>query len=57
MISVLEPIDADTQRIRHEFLTRQDLCVPAHAVAAMPAVPVRHAVAADHRRQGDDGRK
>jgi len=57
MFSVLEPIDADTQRIRHEFLTRQDLCVPAHAVAAMPAVPVRHAVAADHRRQGDDGRK
>jgi hypothetical protein len=44
MITVAEPIDADTLRIRHEFLTRADLSVSADEVAEWLAVPLRHAV-------------
>ncbi len=43
MITVAEPIDADTLRIRHDFLTRPDLCVPAGLVAEQLGVPLRHA--------------
>jgi hypothetical protein len=43
MITVAEPIDADTLRIRHEFLARPDLCVSADVVATMLGVPLRHA--------------
>ncbi len=42
MITVAEPIDADTLRIRHEFLTRADLCVSADDVAEWLGVPRRH---------------
>ncbi len=44
MITVAEPIDADTLRIRHEFLTQPDLCVSADVVAALLGVPVWHAL-------------
>lgn len=44
MITMAEPIDADTLRTRHEFLTRRDLQVSADAVAALFGVPLRHAV-------------
>jgi hypothetical protein len=43
MITVAEPIDADTLRVRHEFLTQPDLCMSADVVAAMLGVPQRHA--------------
>ena len=43
MFTVAEPIDADTLRIRHEFLTQPDLCVSADVAAALLGVPVRHA--------------
>ena len=44
MITLAEPIDADTLRTRHEFLTRRDLQVSADAVAVLLGVPCRHAV-------------
>ena len=44
MITLAEPIDADTLRIRHEFLTRQDLQLSAGGVAELLGVPLRHAV-------------
>lgn len=44
MITVAEPIDADTLRIRHEFLTRPGLSVSADVLAAEYAVPLRHAL-------------
>ena len=44
MITVAEPIDADTLRIRHEFLTRQDLHVSADTVMELLGVSRRHAV-------------
>ena len=44
MITIAEPIDADTLRIRHEFLTRQDLQLSADGVAELLGVPLRHAV-------------
>lgn len=43
MFTVAEPIDADTLRIRHEFLTRPDLCVSADVVGLLLGVPERHA--------------
>jgi hypothetical protein len=43
MITVAEPIDADTLRIRHEFLDQPDRCVSADVVAAILGVPLRHA--------------
>jgi len=44
MITSAEPIDADTLRIRHEFLTQSDLCVSADVAAALLGVPPRHAM-------------
>lgn len=44
MLTVAEPIDADTLRIRHEFLTRPGLSVSADVVAAEFGVPRRHAL-------------
>ena len=43
MITVAEPIDADTLRIRHEFLVQPDLCLSADVAATMLGVPLRHA--------------
>ena len=43
MFTVAEPIDADTLRIRHEFLTQPDLCVSVDEAAALLGVPLRHA--------------
>ena len=44
MITVAEPIDADTLRTRHEFLTRRDLEASADGVAELLGLPLRHAV-------------
>jgi len=44
MITVAEPIDADTLRTRHEFLTRRDLEVSADGMAELLGLPLRHAV-------------
>jgi len=44
VITTAEPIDADTLRIRHEFLTQSDLCVSADVAAALLGVPLRHAL-------------
>jgi len=43
MITVAEPIDADTLRIRHEFLAQPHLCLSADVAATMLGVPLRHA--------------
>jgi DNA-binding IclR family transcriptional regulator len=43
MITIAEPIDADTLRIRHEFLTQPDLCVSADVFAELLGLPMRHA--------------
>jgi hypothetical protein len=43
VIRFAEPIDADTLRIRHEFLTRPGLSVSAQAAAALLGVLDRHA--------------
>jgi hypothetical protein len=43
MITYAEPIDADTLRIRHEFLSQPDLCVSADVAAGFLGVPLRHA--------------
>jgi hypothetical protein len=43
MLTIAEPIDADTLRIRHEFLAQPDLCVSADVFAAMLGLPLRHA--------------
>jgi hypothetical protein len=43
MITVAEPIDADTLRVRHEFLAQPDLCLSSDLVASMLGVPLRHA--------------
>ena len=45
MVTVAEPIDADTLRIRHEFLRRPDLQVSPDMVAELFGVPLRHAKA------------
>ena len=44
MVTFAEPIDADTLRVRHEFLTRPDLLVSADAVAEVFNLPLRHAL-------------
>jgi predicted transcriptional regulator of viral defense system len=44
MITVAEPIDADTLRTRHEFLTRREWCASADGVAELLGLPLRHAV-------------
>ena len=43
MITVAEPIDADTLRLRHEFLTLPDLCASVDLCATFLDVPPRHA--------------
>ena len=43
MITIAGPIDADTLRIRHEFLTRADLRVSPEIVAELLGMPLRHA--------------
>ena len=43
MIIVAEPIDADTLRIRHGFLTRPDLRLSADPAAMLLGVSLRHA--------------
>lgn len=45
MITIAEPIDADTLRIRHEFLTHPDLLVSADVFADLLGLPSRHALA------------
>lgn len=45
MITIAEPIDADTLRIRYEFLARADLRVSPEIVAELLGVPLRHAKA------------
>jgi hypothetical protein len=44
MVTLAEPIDADTLRTRHEFLTRPDLQLSADAAAGILDVPLRHAI-------------
>jgi hypothetical protein len=44
MITVAEPIDADTLRMRHEFLTMPDLRVSAGEVAGLLGVSLRQAL-------------
>jgi hypothetical protein len=44
MITIAEPIDADTLRILHEFLTRPDLLVSADVVGEAFNLPLRHAL-------------
>jgi predicted ArsR family transcriptional regulator len=44
MIIVADPIDADTLRTRHEFLTRRGLQASADDMAERLDVPLRHAV-------------
>lgn len=43
MITVADPIDADTLRIRHEFLTLPDLRVSVDHASTLLNVPARHA--------------
>ena len=43
-MTTAEPIDADTLRIRHEFLTRPHLQLSAGAAAVLLELPLRHAV-------------
>ena len=44
MVTLAEPIDADTLRARYEFLARPDLELTPDIAAAMLDVPLRHAV-------------
>jgi hypothetical protein len=44
MITIAEPIDADTLRIRHEFLIRPDLLVSADVFAELLGLSLRHAL-------------
>jgi hypothetical protein len=44
MVTLAEPIDADTLRARYEFLARPDLQLAADAAAAMLDLPLRHAI-------------
>jgi len=46
MITFADPIDLDTLRIRHEFITVPDLRVSAHQIASAIHVAPRHANAA-----------
>jgi predicted transcriptional regulator of viral defense system len=43
VISIAEPIDADTLRMRHEFLSMPDLRVSVDDVVTLLAVQPRHA--------------
>jgi DNA-binding IclR family transcriptional regulator len=43
VIAFAEPIDADTLRIRHEFLSHPDLQLSTDLVAELLGVPLRHA--------------
>jgi len=43
MITVAEPIDADTLRIRHEFLSAPDLHASVDWCARLFGLPPRHA--------------
>jgi len=44
MITVAEPIDADTLRIRHEFLTLPELRASVDSCAELLEIPPRHAL-------------
>jgi hypothetical protein len=46
MITAGDPIDLDTLRIRHEFLTVPDLRLSTEDVASVPRLSPRHAFAA-----------
>jgi hypothetical protein len=46
MITLAEPIDLDTLRIRHEYLAVSDLRLSADTVAAVLNVSQRHALVA-----------
>ena len=46
MITLAEPIDLDTLRIRHEYLAVSDLRLSADTVAALVHVSQRHALVA-----------
>jgi hypothetical protein len=46
MITLAEPIDLDTLRIRHEYLTAPDLRLSADTAAALLHVSQRHALLA-----------
>ena len=46
MITLAEPIDLDTLRIRHEFLAVPDLRVSVDAVATVYQIASRHALLA-----------
>jgi hypothetical protein len=46
MITPAEPIDLDTLRIRHEYLTVPDLRLSADAAAALLHLSQRHALLA-----------
>ena len=44
MITAAEPIDADTLRVRHQFLANPDLSLSPDDVVAQLHVQLRHAV-------------
>jgi predicted transcriptional regulator of viral defense system len=46
MITIAEPIDLDTLRIRHELISRPGLRVSVDAVAASLQIAPRHALLA-----------
>jgi len=46
MITVAEPIDLDTLRIRHEFLAVADLRVSVDRTAVLYRIAIRHALLA-----------
>jgi hypothetical protein len=46
MITLAEPIDLDTLRIRHEYLTAAELRLSADAAATLLRVSQRHALLA-----------
>jgi hypothetical protein len=46
MVTLAEPIDLDTLRIRHEFLANNDLRISADTAAALLNVSQRHALVA-----------
>ena len=46
MITLAEPIDLDTLRIRHEYLAASNLRLSADTVAALLNVSQRHALVA-----------
>jgi len=46
MITLAEPIDLDTLRIRHEFISVPDLRVSVEPIAALLQIVPRHALLA-----------